>query len=66
MTAAGTDKVMNPVGEAFLTGFVPKSRRERANFELGSESRRGRFLNRSAAEILACKARIISKSEVVF
>jgi hypothetical protein len=46
MKAAGMDKVMNPVEEAFLNSFVLKSRRERASFELGSESRRGRFLNR--------------------
>lgn len=37
---------MNPVEEAFLNSFVRKSRRERMGFELGSESRRGRFLNR--------------------
>jgi hypothetical protein len=39
-------KVMNPIEEAFVNNFVQKSRRERANFELGSESRRGRFLDR--------------------
>jgi hypothetical protein len=37
---------MNPIEEAFVNTFVQKSRRERANLELGSESRRGRFLNR--------------------
>ena len=37
---------MNPIEEAFVNNFVQKSRRERASFELGSESRRGRFLNR--------------------
>jgi len=39
-------KVMNPIEEAFVTNFVQKSRRERARYELGSETRRGRFLNR--------------------
>ena len=39
-------KVMNPIEETFVTNFVQKSRRERASFELVSESRRGRFLNR--------------------
>ncbi len=39
-------EIMNPIEEAFVTNFVQKSRRERAAFELGSESRRGRFLNR--------------------
>jgi len=37
---------MNPIEEAFVNNFVQKSRRERASFELGSASRRGRFLNR--------------------
>ena len=37
---------MNPIEEAFVTNFVQKARRERASFELGSDSRRGRFLNR--------------------
>jgi hypothetical protein len=37
---------MNPIEEAFVNNFVQKSRRERASFELGSESRRGRFLSR--------------------
>ena len=37
---------MNSIEEAFVTNFVLKSRRERASFELSSESRRGRFLNR--------------------
>jgi len=37
---------MNPIEESFVTNFVQKARRERACFELGSESRRGRFLNR--------------------
>ena len=37
---------MNPIEEAFVSNFVQKSRRERASFELGSESQRGRFLNR--------------------
>src|SRR5690348_7481363 len=38
--------VMKPIEETFVANFVRKSRRERASFELGSESRRGRFLNR--------------------
>ncbi|HLL16735.1 MAG TPA: hypothetical protein VK388_16880 [Pyrinomonadaceae bacterium] len=37
---------MSPIEEAFVTNFVQKLRRERASFELGSESRRGKFLNR--------------------
>jgi len=37
---------MQPIEEAFVNIFVQKSRRERASFELGSETRRGRFLNR--------------------
>jgi hypothetical protein len=37
---------MNPAEEAFVNAFVQKDRRERALFELGSESKRGRFLNR--------------------
>lgn len=37
---------MNLIEEAFVNTFVQKSRRERALFELGSESKRGRFLNR--------------------
>lgn len=37
---------MNPIEEAFINTFVQKSRRDRACFELGSEARRGRFLNR--------------------
>jgi hypothetical protein len=37
---------LNLIEEAFVNNFVQKSRRERASFELGSESRRGRFLNR--------------------
>ena len=39
-------EIMNPIEESFITNFVQKTRRERASFELGSESRRGRFLNR--------------------
>ena len=39
-------KLMKPIEEAFVTNFIQKSRRERASFELSSESRRGRFLNR--------------------
>jgi hypothetical protein len=37
---------MNPAEEAFVNTFVRKDRRERALFELGSVSKRGRFLNR--------------------
>lgn len=38
--------IMNPAEEAFVNTFVRKDRRERALFELGSESKRGKFLNR--------------------
>lgn len=37
---------MNPIEQAFVSNFVQKPRRQRATFELGSQSRRGRFLNR--------------------
>ncbi len=37
---------MNQIEEVFVTTFVQKRRRERAIFELESESRRGAFLNR--------------------
>jgi hypothetical protein len=37
---------MNPAEEAFVNTFVRKDRRERALFELGTESKRGRFLSR--------------------
>ena len=38
--------IMNPKEEAFVNAFVQKKRRERALFELGSESKRGRFIDR--------------------
>lgn len=37
---------MNQTEEVFVTTFIQKRRRERAIFELESESRRGGFLNR--------------------
>lgn len=37
---------MNPVEETFINTFVQKACRERALFELGSEKKRGRFLNK--------------------
>jgi hypothetical protein len=37
---------MNPTEEAFVNAFVWKYRRERALFELSSESKRWKFLNR--------------------
>ena len=37
---------MNPIEESFVNTFVQKQRRERALFELGSESKRVRFLDR--------------------
>jgi hypothetical protein len=37
---------VNPIEEDFVNTFVQKNRRERALLELGSESRRGKFLDR--------------------
>ncbi len=37
---------MNQAEELFVNAFVQKARRERVLFELGSGSKRGRFLNR--------------------
>jgi hypothetical protein len=37
---------MIPIEEVFVNAFVWKNRRERALFELGSESKRGKFLDR--------------------
>jgi hypothetical protein len=39
-------KAINPVEKAFVNSFVQKNRRERAIFELGSDSKRGKFLSR--------------------
>lgn len=41
---------MNATEEAFVNAFVWKERRGRALFELGSESKRGKFLNRLCHE----------------
>jgi hypothetical protein len=41
---------MNPAEEAFVNTFVRRDRRERALFELSSESKRGKFLNRLCHE----------------
>jgi hypothetical protein len=43
---------MNPVEKAFVNTFVQKNRRERAIFELGSDSNRGKFLNRLCHDYL--------------
>jgi len=44
---------MNSIEETFVTNFIQKSRRERSLFELGSESRRGKFLNRLCHDFAA-------------
>ena len=40
------DEIVNHTEEVFINTFVQKNRRERALLELGSDSRRDRFLNR--------------------